>query len=168
MAVALLENAYRALRRAMDGLTEEQLHWRPKPHTNPIAWMAWHQSRWKDRYGALLAGGPEAWVSDGWAQRFGMAPERTGLGDTEAQVAAFHATPDLLSGYVEAAHRAVVERVKGATPVQWTRPVQYITGRGEPIPAWRAFINTAMDFTQHTGQIAYVRGLITGRGWLPV
>ncbi len=164
-AVTLLEASHRALHRAVDGLTEEQLHYRPTPNTNSIAWLAWHLSRWKDRFGAMIAGGPQVWASEGWANRFGIGQERTGLGDTAEQVAAFRVSRDMLFGYVDAAHEATVERVRRLTPEQLQSPFQYMPS-GEPRPTWQACIATAMDFTQHTGQIAYLRGMITGQGWM--
>ncbi len=158
-AVALLEAAHRALKRATDGLTDEQLYFQPTPDTNSIAWLAWHLSRWKDRYGAMVSGNPQVWVGEGWADQFGIDAHRTGLGDSAEQVASFRVDPALLFGYVDAAHRATVERVAQMTPAQLELPFHYMP-TGDPRPAWQAFIATAMDFTQHTGQIAYLRGLI--------
>jgi hypothetical protein len=54
----------------------------------------------------------------GWAKRYGMPDERTGMGDTPAQVAAFRVERALLFGYAEAAHRVTVERVSTLTPTQ--------------------------------------------------
>ena len=129
-----------------------------------IGWLAWHLSRWKDRFSARVSGPPQVWVSEGWAERFGMDAEATGLGDTPEQVAAFRPDRALLFGYVDAAHRATVERVKAMTDEDLVRPYQYGQSQ-EPRPAWRGLTGVIMDFTQHTGQIAYLRGLITGFGW---
>ena len=163
-ALALLEGAHRTLTQAMDGLTEERLCQQPSPDTNSIGWLAWHLSRWKDRFAADAAGEPQVWVSEGWAGRFGMDEERHGQGDSLEQVAAFRPAHELLQGYVEAAHAATVERVARLTPERLLEEAPYVPG-GTARPIWRSLAGTVSDFSQHTGQIAYLRGLITGYGW---
>jgi hypothetical protein len=93
-----------------------------------------------------------------------MAAEATGLGDTAAEVAAFRPNRELLLGYYEAAHRATVEEVAGLSEEQLLTPVRYMP-EGDERPSWRAFVGTARDFMEHAGQIAYLRGLVTGPGW---
>ena len=43
------------------------------------------------------------------------------------------------------------------------QPVVYALGDTRPV--WRALVGMAGDSTQHTGQIAYLRGMFTGMGW---
>ena len=81
-AVALLKAGYRTLGQATDGLNDEQLYHQPTPDANSIGWLAWHLSRWMDRYGAIVSGDPHVWESGGWAERFGMDAARTGKGDS--------------------------------------------------------------------------------------
>ena len=162
-AVDLLEAADRSMKRATYGLTDEQLYYQPTPESNSIAWLAWHLSRWKDRYGGRISGEPEVWVSQGWAAKFNMPADRTGLGDTPEQVSGFRVDRTVLFGYVEAAHQAIVERVSKLTPEQLFEPYQYMP-TGDVRSAYLAFIGTAMDFTQHTGQIAYLGGIVTQKG----
>ena len=164
-AVATLEAANRSVKRATAGLTHEQLYFRPSADTNSIGWLLWHLSRWKDRNSAEMADEQQVWVSQGWHASFGIDAERTGFGDTLDQVAAFHVDENLLFGYVEAAHQATVERISRIPQDWFTRLINYAPG-AEPRAAWRALVGTLMDATEHTGQIAYLRGLITGKGWL--
>jgi hypothetical protein len=103
-ATALMEAANRTVLQSMEGLTDEQVYYRPSDDTNSIGWLAWHLSRWMDRFGALALDEPQVWISQGWADRFGFEPERTGMGDTPERVAAFRPARELLVGYVEAAH----------------------------------------------------------------
>ena len=109
--IALCESPNRWIHQATDGLTDEQLYYQPSSDTNSIAWLIWHLSRWRDKISAAVAGEPQVWASEGWAQRFDMDPDRTGLGDTLEQVAAFNLARDLLLGYASVAHNAIVERV---------------------------------------------------------
>ena len=153
-----------ALESALEGLDDAQLWRRPAPDANSIAWMAWHYSRWMDGMTAKAAGEPEAWTAGGWDARFGLPAHANGYDDTPEQVGAFRPARELLLGYVDAAHEAGVRRVRAFTAEELARPFVLMPGRPER-PLWQSLANTAMDFTQHVGQIAYVRGLITGYGW---
>ena len=157
--IALLEAAYRSLKQATDDLTDEQLYYQPTAESNSIAWLVWHLSRWRDFTSATISGEPQIWVSEG-AQRCGMPGERTGMGDTLAQVTAFRLERAVLFGYVDAAHQRTVERRRHLTQPSWGN--QCLTERR---PAWRALAGMCGDSAQHTGQIAYLRGMLSGYGW---
>ncbi len=164
LAIELMEGLQRTVRTAVDGLDDDQLYLQPSPDTNSVAWLAWHLSRWKDRFGAIAFGEEQVWVSQGWAEKFGMDAERNGQGDTLEQVAAFHPDRELLFGYVEAAHEATIERVGRLTPEKLQEEYPY-SPTGAPRKVWQGLTGTLNDFGQHAGQIAYLRGLITGYGW---
>jgi hypothetical protein len=161
--VALCEAPYRWVKRTLEELPQEQLYYQPTPDTNSIAWLVWHLSRWRDRISAAVAGEPEVWVGDGWADRFGMTADRTGLGDTPEQVASFRPGLADLSGYAEAAHQALVQRVSRLTPQQWEAEIEYQPGSRRP--AWRALVSVVEDSAEHTGQVNYLRGMLAGQGW---
>ena len=163
--IALCESPNRWIHQATDGLTDEQLYYRPSSDTNSIAWLIWHLSRWRDKISAAIAGEPQVWASEGWAQRFNFDPDRTGLGDTLEQVANFAVDRDLILGYASAAHNAIVERVSRMTPEDFDKEIEYMPGSSRP--AWRALISVMGDSSEHTGQINYLRGMITGQGWRP-
>ncbi len=163
--IALCESPNRWIHQSTDGLTDEQLYYRPSSDTNSIAWLIWHLSRWRDKISAAVVGEPQVWASEGWAQRFDIDPDRTGLGDTLEQVAAFSVGRDLLLGYASAAHNAIVERVFRMTPEQFEKEIEYSPGSSRP--AWRALVSVMGDSSEHTGQINYLRGMITGHGWRP-
>jgi len=85
------------------------------------------------------------------------------MGDTPAQVTAFRAERDVLFGYVDGAHRVTVERVANLTPTQVVQPI--VSHTGEQRPARPALSGVCSDSAQHSGQIAYLRGLLSGYGW---
>ena len=71
-----------------------------------------------------------------------MAGNRTGLGDTLEQVAAFRVDLDALMGYADAAHNGIVERVSKLTREQFEEPIEYVPGLavrpGEPwLASWK-------------------------------
>jgi uncharacterized damage-inducible protein DinB len=163
-AIAFFEGAHRTVLQAIDGLTEEQLYQQPSPDTNSIGWLAWHLSRWKDQFAARAANEQQVWVTQGWPEKLGVEPERTGQGDTLDQVAAFRPSREALIGYIEAAQQFTIERIAALLPERLQEEASYVEGR-KPQPVWRSLVGTVSDTGQHSGQIAYLRGLITGYGW---
>jgi len=85
------------------------------------------------------------------------------MGDTPAQVTALRVERAVLFGYVDAAHRVTVERVSKLTPTQLVQPI--VSHTGEERPVWRALAGVCNDSAQHSGQTAYLRGLMSGYGW---
>src|SRR5213080_3511705 len=93
------------LRAALDGLSAEQLAFRPANHTNSIAWLAWHLTRVEDDHVSELAGRDEAWVTEGWHARFDRPADEddTGFGHGPEEVASIRpAGPQLLLDYYAA------------------------------------------------------------------
>ena len=160
---ALFERSNQHVKTACDGLSDDELYYQPNANSNSIGWIAWHFNRVKDQVTATIAGEDEAWISEGWAERYGMTPRATGAGDTQEEVAAFRFSRELLFGYVDAAHRATMRRLSDITPQQLTQPVRYVLGDTRPV--WQALRGMLGDTYQHTGQISYLRGMITGYGW---
>jgi hypothetical protein len=161
--LAQMESETRSVRLGMEGLSGEQLYYMPTADTNSIAWLAWHLSRYRDEITATICEELQIWVKDGWAERFTMAPERNGIGDIPKQVAAFQPDASVLVAYVDATHTAATERIRRMTDEQLNRVGVYVfpTKRA----AWRALASMIGDSGQHTGQINYLRGMVSGFGW---
>jgi hypothetical protein len=93
------------LKRVLEDLTPAEARWQPTIHTNHIAWLLWHMARVEDWWvNRFLSGYTEVWTAEGWASRFGMAPEGNGAGQTVEEVRAMPEIPlaDLLA-YFDAA-----------------------------------------------------------------
>ena len=161
---AVIDRSYHWVKDACDGLSEDQLRYQPTPESNSIAWLVWHSSRVKDRVTGNITQEEEVWVAEGWAQRTGMDADATGVGDSPEQVASLTIESRLLFSYADAVHGAVMRRLSVVTPAQLAQPVQYVLG-GAPRPGWDAIRGMLGDSYSHAGQVAYIRGMVTGRGW---
>jgi uncharacterized damage-inducible protein DinB len=157
-----------ALERALKGLTKEDLNQQPHPDCNSMGWLAWHLTRVQDSIIASLKGEEQLWIRDKWYAKFNRPsdPKDTGGGHSSEDVAAFK-SPDVetLLGY----HRSVLERSKG-----------YISGLSitdldkqlkdphfkTPLTVGQLLIIIISDGLQHAGQVAYLRGLLKGKGWI--
>ncbi|MEE8418485.1 MAG: DinB family protein, partial [Dehalococcoidales bacterium] len=80
----------------LDGLSKEDLDWRPKDDCNSIGWLVWHLTRQQDLQVSGLMGEEQLWIRDGWHSKFNMPADEgdVGFGHTTEQVAAFK-SPDV-------------------------------------------------------------------------
>jgi hypothetical protein len=148
----------------VDGLSVDDLLWRPDADANHIAWLIWHLSRQQDEQLAHLAGHASAWVEGGWAERFGLPyPPRThGYGMSSAEVGAFTLSdPTLLTDYHQAVHALTVELLAALTT---ERLGEVIDARWDPpVTVAVRIVSVLEDAAKHLGQAEYVRGMVERR-----
>lgn len=166
-AQLVFQRSVSTINQATTGLADHELYFRPTQESNTIAWLAWHLSRRKDYYSSKLVGDEETWVKAAWNDQFGLRKDDTGLGDSPEGVGEFRPSRELLFAYVTAANDAAVERMGRVTARLLERTVELDAGRGWR-PAHQIFNPMLSDCLQHLGQIAYLRGIITGYGWMRI
>ena len=66
------DRIHKLVHHIVDGLTVDQLDYRPDNDANSIAWLIWHLTRIQDDHVAGVAGFEQAWTSKGWLKRFGL------------------------------------------------------------------------------------------------
>ena len=144
-------------------LTPEQLARQVAPGANPISWLVWHLTRVQDDHVAKAFGAEQIWSAGGWAGRFGLRPGMMdiGYGHTASQVteiAAATASAELLMEYHEATHAQTVKLVADITDADLDRIVD--TRWTPPVTLAVRLVSVLDDDMQHSGQAAYVRGLL--------
>ncbi len=161
----VLADAFERIREGMgrvtEGLDGEALAYRPDPDANSIAWLVWHATRVQDDHVSEIAGRDQAWMSDGWADRFNLPFDvtDTGYGHTSGQVGAVHPDgPELLVGY----HEAVVARThEYLGTLDAAELDRIIDDRWDPpVSVGVRLVSVINDQMQHLGQAAYVRGIL--------
>ena len=155
------------LEKALDRLTQDDLDQQPNPDCNSMGWLTWHLTRVQDHHIADLMGQEQLWVKNGWHAKFDRAPNPldNGFGHSSEDVAAFRA-PEVrtLLGY----HRAVLERSKSYINTLSATDLDRELNEPwyQPLPtAGVRLVSIMSDNLQHAGQVAYLRGLLTGKGW---
>ena len=103
-ATEMLEEYHSRLYTYLDGLTTEELNWRPDSSANSIAFIVWHPARVEDRWVQLFCQGKsDLWIDGRWFDKLGM--------DEKQQVARYNPkeledfpilTMDELKSYFEA------------------------------------------------------------------
>ena len=153
------------LLKAVQDLTPYELNWRPGLESNPIGFLLWHVTRSEDSLvSSLLCGGkPQVWETGKWGEKMGLAPEskNTGNSYTREQVTCF-TSPELskLIEYHKAVRASTIEYLKGVKPADLEAKVPFFGGR--EVPAAFVFSILLSEIFQHSGQIAYLRGLLRG------
>ncbi|MDQ6673293.1 MAG: DinB family protein [Chloroflexota bacterium] len=157
-----------SLRMTLEGLSAEQLAFRPAEHANSLAWLAWHLTRVEDDHVADLAGTPQAWIADGWHARFNRpaSSHETGFGHGPQEVATIRPeSPLLLVDYYAAVHQRSLEYLRRLSCQDLDRVID--TRWDPPVTVGVRLVSVINDATQHVGQMAYLRGLVENKKWLP-
>jgi uncharacterized damage-inducible protein DinB len=155
------EQVQEHLRPAVEGLSPEQLAYRPSPDANSIAWLAWHLARIQDSHIAEVAGTEQVWTAEGWADRFDLpfATSATGYGFTSEQVAQVRVeSAGLLLSYAAAVHARTAGFLRGLTDNDLDRVVD--ENWDPPVTLGVRLVSVLDDDLQHVGQAAYVRGFL--------
>ena len=108
------DNIKRTIDRTLDGMTQEELAWHPRPDANSIGLILFHVLRSEDHTIQRLQGKPQIWESEKWYQKFNKTIDDDGTRYTVEQVAAF-VVPDLKEflAYAEAVRKETLGYLKG-------------------------------------------------------
>jgi hypothetical protein len=152
-----------AVHPAVNGLTPEELAFRPDPESNSIAWLIWHLTRIQDDHVAGLDGIEQVWNKGGWAERFALPldPGDTGYGHGPGDVAAVTADAPLLLGYYEDVHQKTQSFVATLSEEDFDRVID--EDWDPPVTVSIRLVSVIADDLQHAGQAAYVRGILQRR-----
>lgn len=158
-----LDQNYRSLVRCLEGLTPEELSWRPNPQCMSIGFIAWHYDRILDMWMARCRDAPQLW-EEGWADKMGRSPAQpldNGVMFTEKELEGFEVPPlSLLLEYAGAAKESAMRFLKGLTDDALDKT--FIMARGGEINLTTMFQQVIWEFNQHGGQMAYLRGMLRG------
>jgi hypothetical protein len=147
----------------LEGLSEDDLAWRPDPEANSIAWLVWHLTRVEDDHVCDAAGVEQTWTADGWADRFGLPfpVSEHGFGHTSAEVGQVRAGAELLVGYLGAVGERTHAYLATLGPDDLERVVD--TRWDPPVTLGVRLVSVVNEVNQHAGQAAYLRGLLDRR-----
>ena len=159
-----LEEHLQELKRVIEGLTPAEARWQPSVQSNHIAWLVWHMARVEDRWvNKYLRGAIEVWIAKGWADRFRMDPDSHGVGQTIEEV---RAMPEIqltdLIDYFDAVRATTRRYLDQVTEEDLSREYNH-PRMGEITGTWIVG-HLLVEESQHTGQVALIRGMIRGLG----
>ena len=147
--------------RALKDLSAEELAWRPKPHSNSIAFLLWHLARVEDLWiNRVLLAVTEMYEADGWYQKFGTPAGDVGFGYDVAKLDAWPVpTLDLLQAYANAVREKTLAHIESLTPEMLEEEKDFGWRKGTV--GW-VFSHLITEIGEHSGQIGYLRGVMRG------
>lgn len=154
----------RLVHASVEGLEPSQLRERLDPDANPVGWLVWHLTRVEDHHVSEIAGRPQAWVAEGWAERFGRPadPSDVGYGHTSEQVAGFDPIgADLLVEYHDRVAARTFEWLRDDDGADLDRVID--VRWDPPVTVGVRLVSVIGDCLQHVGQAAFVRGILLRR-----
>ena len=144
---------------ALDGLTSDEIIWKPGPEANSIGWILWHMIRVEDMwFQFFIQRQPEIWEKDNWNEKFGLPTRDNGFGHTPEQVNNFpiYDLTEMLA-YGVAVRAATLSYLKSVTAEQ----LDVVPREARPeMSVGRIFRQVIGEIYQHQGHIAYLKGLL--------
>ncbi len=158
-----LNECFDKLERALEGLSQDELHWRPALESNTIDWMVWHMARVEDNWvNVQMRKEDSIWERDGWPERIVVETSSNGFGLTAEQIRAMPAfdVPLVMEYYrsVRAGTTRFFENEMQEVDLQHeiTHP------RYDPVSYAWILGHLLCEEAEHLGQIEYIRGMIRG------
>ena len=155
--------------KVVDGLSNEQLAWRPAPRAHSMGWTLWHIARCADKLAAQVGGTAEIWARDGLATKWGLAEillGSNGVGTGVDDETAATLRPPSKDPLVDYARRsfATLDAVVDRFDAEAVAREQTTFFFDEPAAIGRAFVTSIAHDNRHLGELEYVKGLLGLRG----
>jgi uncharacterized damage-inducible protein DinB len=163
----LLEDAFQRVRDAVypavNGLSVEELTFRPDSESNSVAWLVWHLTRIQDDHIAGLDGREQVWTAKGWAERFDLPFDvsDTGYGHDAQMVASVTPNSQSLLDYYEDVHEKTLSYVRSLQESDLDTVID--ASWDPPVTLGIRLVSVINDDLQHVGQAAYLRGIVQRR-----
>ena len=154
-----------ALMKALDGLSPQELSWKPDRQCMSIGFVVWHLARAQDFIVQTVANGaPQLWEGE-WADRLNRSPgdpQDVGFGFMADEMEAFQVPPvSALRGYFEATHANALKHLRGLDDAI-LEGVKVDSPFGGQLTLATVYQQLIWELNQHGGQVAYLRGMQRG------
>ena len=149
---------------ALEGLTREEVEWRPGDEANSIGFSLWHLIRAEDHWLSGFAQGmPDIFERSGWDRKWDMVDAGTGWRYGKEELAAF-VTPPVgeLWEYGREVRAQTLEYMAGLRADQLSETPAWATPWQQGYTIGRMFGHLLCELSQHLGHIRYLRGMQRG------
>jgi uncharacterized damage-inducible protein DinB len=146
---------------AIKGLSRDELAFRPRPHSNCIAFLLWHLARVEDLWiNRILLAGKELYETKGWYKKFGTPAADNGGGYDVAKLNAWPVPAlSLLKEYAGAVRESTLAYLKTLTITKLDETRDFGWRKGT---VGSALSHLITEVAEHSGQIGYIRGIQKG------
>jgi hypothetical protein len=159
IVVASFAQSRAYLDRALDGLSEEDIAWRPSEECNCIAFIAWHTARVEDFFVSRVIQRQDQVYDNGWQDKLGT-PADSGFGYSVEQLKEWPVPKKAdLIGYVDAVRANTSGLLDGLTP---EKMLELAREDRPPDTIGAVLARIITETALHMGQIDYIRGIHRG------
>jgi uncharacterized damage-inducible protein DinB len=146
---------------AIKGLSADELAFRPKPHSNSIAFLLWHLARVEDLWiNRNILGEKEIYASYEWNKKFGTPAQDNGFGYDVKKLDTWPVPKlELLQAYATAVRGKTQAYLNTLSENTLDEPRDFGWRKGT---TGSALSHLVTEVGEHTGQIGYIRGIMKG------
>jgi uncharacterized damage-inducible protein DinB len=162
-----LESVKRTVDRTLDGLSNEEASWHPRPDANSIGLILFHMARSEDSFvNRMIRVKTQIWETGKWYTKLNKGLDDGGAHYTAEQVAGF-VVPDMKSllAYADVVRKQTLDYLAEVTPEALDREVimpQMGPVKRPPTSVGNILMMNVTHLSQHAGEISYIRGLKRG------
>lgn len=140
-----------------EGLTQEQVLWRPTPIANNIGFILWHVARGQDRLiNRLKSASEDLWASQEFYKKFGQPIDSPDPGDRMGFQSLAIPELSVLTDYLKAAHEQTLAFLSTLKPDD----LDAAPDPSQPERTLAASLRHLIThMNNHHGQVDYIRGL---------
>ena len=156
-----LNEYYVILKRSLDSLSEEEILWKPNPHSNNVIFLIWHMALVEDNLiNKVLLGKERVWITENYYKDFPELRNETGFAFNQEKLDQF---PIVDIDWLMNNHNILREgTIKFITNIEdEDLSLDYTFGIRQ-VKGYFVIGRLMTELSQHLGQVSYIRGMIRG------
>ena len=156
-----LDEYYEILNQALDTLTQEELVFKPKIHSNNIVFLVWHMAIIEDwLVNVILSGNEKIWIINKYYEDFPALKDKRGYGFSQEELDGF---PNMDIEWLISYYDVVRSRTNNLLEsiIEKDLSLKYTFKTGE-VTGYFILGRLITELSQHLGQISYIRGMLRG------
>ena len=156
-----LKEYYVILKRSLDSLTEEEIIWKPNPHSNNIIFLIWHMALVEDNLiNKVLLGKERVWITDNYYKDFPELRDETGFAFNQKKLDKFPVMDiEWLMNYYNILREGTIKFITNIEDEDLS--LDYTFGIRQ-VKGYFVIGRLMTELSQHLGQVSYIRGMIRG------
>ena len=156
-----LNEYYVILKRSLDSLSEEEILWKPNPHSNNVIFLIWHMALVEDNLiNKVLLGKERVWITEKYYKDFPELRNETGFAFNQEKLDKFPIVDiDWLMNYHNILREGTIKFITNIEDEDLS--LDYTIGIRQ-VKGYFVIGRLMTELSQHLGQVSYIRGMIRG------
>ena len=149
------------MKRSLDSLSEEEILWKPNPHSNNIIFLIWHMALVEDNLiNKVLLGKERVWITENYYKDFPELRNETGFAFNQEKLDKFPIVDiDWLMNYHNILREGTIKFITNIEDEDLS--LDYTFGIRQ-VKGYFVIGRLMTELSQHLGQVSYIRGMIRG------